>query len=594
MTAINKIITKGDEAIARQFFGFAQSQMDILINQMSFQNLSQGIREVQPYPGVIIRLTKVFDYQECRITVDVLTTADIIAIICGEESEVEDVPTLIKNVVFWDTGTNTYPVGVTKNNGDPITAPVSWSDVSNFFRDNNPISEVIFPGIYNVEINSAQGTFDFETYPIVRDPYGMEPEYGATPPAGSNWDPVTRARVPATRLLPADILVSENILLTFTTPTDYTITATSSTIRLWAGVVSADQYIIDKPSAITSDGMIYIAFIDGLGWGGTWQAGDTISFSVAAKSINNHLNDHDDWNIPPYDGTVYDLTTPTPDYLGDTPSVWGYSRTNTVVYDTHYPEYPAPEGWWDGAAATGNYTAAEAVEAEVQLEVLPYVYEYGVSRYTSAGGSKVICADDFGVSAVSFGFQRDYLRNTVNNSYLWGTVGLYTYDQVGATGHTEDDITIEFTANSPFLHGDSVTFTQTHTNEKDGEDGGVGGYEMVSSVEDDYRDALQKCNYNIFSGYTDKTIISSQQIEVTKQQVTTNTEYVFDPVWDYVVTETIEDEEGVIPKTTNIFLSTGAEVVIDENPLEAPRHTALEEIVNGVDGYIIDIQIYEG
>jgi len=70
VTAINKIIIDGDRATGEKFIGVANSQMNILLNQMSFQKLKQGVRRIQIQAGVFIECRKVFDYQECRICVD--------------------------------------------------------------------------------------------------------------------------------------------------------------------------------------------------------------------------------------------------------------------------------------------------------------------------------------------------------------------------------------------------------------------------------------------------------------------------------------------------------------------------------------------
>lgn len=65
-----KILFGGDVTLAKDFIGQAKSQMDILLQDLSFQKLKQGIRRIQPYNNVTIECRKVFDYQECRIYVE--------------------------------------------------------------------------------------------------------------------------------------------------------------------------------------------------------------------------------------------------------------------------------------------------------------------------------------------------------------------------------------------------------------------------------------------------------------------------------------------------------------------------------------------
>lgn len=65
----NKILVGGDQKAARRFIGPANSQMEILKQQMSFQNLSQGVRRVWLHDDVYVECVKCFNYQECRIWV---------------------------------------------------------------------------------------------------------------------------------------------------------------------------------------------------------------------------------------------------------------------------------------------------------------------------------------------------------------------------------------------------------------------------------------------------------------------------------------------------------------------------------------------
>ena len=62
-----KITLRGDKDYARNYIGAAQSQMRILKNQMSFQNLKQGARRVQLNPRTIIEARVCFDLSEVII-----------------------------------------------------------------------------------------------------------------------------------------------------------------------------------------------------------------------------------------------------------------------------------------------------------------------------------------------------------------------------------------------------------------------------------------------------------------------------------------------------------------------------------------------
>lgn len=68
-TKPTKILVGGNQTAAKRFIGPANSQMEILKNQMSFQNLSQGVRRVWLYDDVYVECIKCFNYQECKIWV---------------------------------------------------------------------------------------------------------------------------------------------------------------------------------------------------------------------------------------------------------------------------------------------------------------------------------------------------------------------------------------------------------------------------------------------------------------------------------------------------------------------------------------------
>ena len=50
----NKILCGGDTKRAKNFIGPANSQMEILKQEMSFQNLKQGVRRVRLADGVYV------------------------------------------------------------------------------------------------------------------------------------------------------------------------------------------------------------------------------------------------------------------------------------------------------------------------------------------------------------------------------------------------------------------------------------------------------------------------------------------------------------------------------------------------------------
>lgn len=65
----NKMLVGGDKTKAKEFIGQANSQMNILIQEMSFQKLFQGVRQVWLNDDVLIECRKIGNYQECRIWV---------------------------------------------------------------------------------------------------------------------------------------------------------------------------------------------------------------------------------------------------------------------------------------------------------------------------------------------------------------------------------------------------------------------------------------------------------------------------------------------------------------------------------------------
>ncbi len=64
-----KMLVGGDQEKAKAFLGPARSQMEILKNQMSFQNLTQGVRRIWLNEDTHVECIKCYNYQECRIWV---------------------------------------------------------------------------------------------------------------------------------------------------------------------------------------------------------------------------------------------------------------------------------------------------------------------------------------------------------------------------------------------------------------------------------------------------------------------------------------------------------------------------------------------
>lgn len=63
------MLVGGDQKKAKTFLGPARSQLEILKQDMSFQNLSQGVRKIWLNSDVYVECRKIFNYQECRVWV---------------------------------------------------------------------------------------------------------------------------------------------------------------------------------------------------------------------------------------------------------------------------------------------------------------------------------------------------------------------------------------------------------------------------------------------------------------------------------------------------------------------------------------------
>lgn len=64
-----KVLVFGDLEKAKSLMGPAKSQMQILLNQLSFQNLSQGVRRLWLNQDTHVECIKCYNHQECRIWV---------------------------------------------------------------------------------------------------------------------------------------------------------------------------------------------------------------------------------------------------------------------------------------------------------------------------------------------------------------------------------------------------------------------------------------------------------------------------------------------------------------------------------------------
>ena len=65
-----RVILEGDKTSAQTLLGLARNQLRILRREMSFQKLNRGIREIKPWPGVLIFCSSVFSQDVIRIRVN--------------------------------------------------------------------------------------------------------------------------------------------------------------------------------------------------------------------------------------------------------------------------------------------------------------------------------------------------------------------------------------------------------------------------------------------------------------------------------------------------------------------------------------------
>ncbi len=124
----NKILCGGDTKRAKNFIGPANSQMEILKQEMSFQKLKQGVRRVWLADGVYVECVKIFNYQACKIWVEPMPLEVLAEII------VENILTVVVSsengdeAVAWDITNDTMLFG--KNTFTEISTLLADSDFS--------------------------------------------------------------------------------------------------------------------------------------------------------------------------------------------------------------------------------------------------------------------------------------------------------------------------------------------------------------------------------------------------------------------------------------------------------------------------------
>jgi len=115
MKVPTKITLLGDKKYAQYFIGAAQSQLRILENQMSFQNLKQGIRRIRFNSRTIIEARICFNLREVKIY--------CLSAIRGIKKEYEKLPklyvyvTISDYVTIWDLLTGEVAEDVCNNEG---------------------------------------------------------------------------------------------------------------------------------------------------------------------------------------------------------------------------------------------------------------------------------------------------------------------------------------------------------------------------------------------------------------------------------------------------------------------------------------------
>ena len=530
-------------------------------------------------------------------------SVDIIVIICEEITILDEAPwqTSVQTAVLWDPVTDNYPSSVLTDNEEHITGPVLVEDISNFLSTAEEIGADVFPVISNYKRSSVNGMYDTENFPIEYDEEKMKQsdEYNGVPvDIPSLPDPTYSVdREPISKGI--GIQVSEKITLTFTSSTEYTISGTVSTFDNPNGTIGSDKYGVGHISygfyydrvgeyyipPVSYNEQRVMFFIPSAGWSGTWQAGDTFSFNLSARGVSDRSEEYSDsvpWEIP----------TITPDHLG-----------NTNQKTTHYPDEVLIQTIED-VVIDENLTKVVAHFKEIQDKVEEDVESITVisddiangiqasqrhDHTDFSGGTKVLISDFFtDIPAVSFGFSRNYeliyehySEDTYSGFVRYPDGSFDFYARTAVYEYFKTDWESIYKIDSPFLFGESFEFSI--------------GMDSISWViepganrdVDRVSDHLRKTEADVFSSYSEDTLIISQQVHVTKSVVTYHNEYPNNP------STVVTPEEDVVAKSTNIFFNFDSEDLINENPLQQERHATLEAILNTVPGYISGIKIYK-
>ena len=163
-----KIVINGDASVGREYIGAAKSQMNLLINQMSFQNLSQGYREVQVAPGVFVQCRKIFDFQECKILAAAAVAAAGESIVmpeivisteasCAVGSDKEYVyiratsilSTTITSCIIWDPAEDMMAEDIPLDSGGIATFPCDPLTISTWVSSKVDVSSPLFSRVRN-------------------------------------------------------------------------------------------------------------------------------------------------------------------------------------------------------------------------------------------------------------------------------------------------------------------------------------------------------------------------------------------------------------------------------------------------------------
>lgn len=144
------------------------------------------------------------------------------------------------NVDFETSGTS---VTVTLNTGNSLATGYAAGDAR--CATLLPVTGDVAAGVSDWSETSATGTYDESAHPVEVNNIGCSED---------DW------------------------LLTFTTSTAFTVSGT------YAGELAAGDVSVDYAPANAAEGGVYFT-MRAAGWGGTWQPGDTVSFSTHPASL---------------------------------------------------------------------------------------------------------------------------------------------------------------------------------------------------------------------------------------------------------------------------------------------------------------------